>query len=162
MAHDELTKAARSYLGFTAEPRMFPKSSAGQALLDLSLWLDAYNDGKPLATQHWERVGKVGEEHGEVIGAMIGWGGQNPRKGRTHDDEHVKEELLDVAITALGAIIHLEGNDSDFDVIERLEAKILQVDERRRRVIREDELETWSGRLGFDRRYDYVMRKGVS
>ena len=41
---------------------------------------------------------------------MIGLTGQNPRKGVTHTIDDVRKELLDVAVTALGAIEHLDGN----------------------------------------------------
>jgi hypothetical protein len=78
MAHDELTEAARSYLsgGQAKNTRAQALAGPNKALLDLSKWLDKWNAHKPLTTQHWERVGKVGEENGEVVAAMIGWGGQ--------------------------------------------------------------------------------------
>lgn len=49
------------------------------------------------------RVGKVAEEYGEAWAALIGMHGQNPRKGRTHTEDDVVGELLDVALTALVA-----------------------------------------------------------
>ncbi len=59
----------------------------------------------------WGRVTKVGEEHGEVIAALIGVTGQNPRKGVTHTLDDVEAELLDVALTALCAVEHLNSNE---------------------------------------------------
>jgi hypothetical protein len=58
----------------------------------------------------WGRLAKVAEESGEVIAAYIGVIGQNPRKGRTHTDDDVKRELLDVALTALAAYEHMDGH----------------------------------------------------
>jgi NTP pyrophosphatase (non-canonical NTP hydrolase) len=58
----------------------------------------------------WERIGKVPEEYGEVVEAWLGSSGTNPRKGRTHTVADVKTELLDVALCALGAWEHLDGN----------------------------------------------------
>lgn len=50
------------------------------------------------------RILKIGEEFGEVCEAWIGWGGQNPRKGISHDINDVAMELCDVIITALVAL----------------------------------------------------------
>lgn len=73
----------------------------------LSEWIDNYNRHKAPELQLWERTAKVGEEAGEVMEAMIGLSDQNPRKGATHDREDVSYELLDVAVTALGAWYHM-------------------------------------------------------
>lgn len=62
------------------------------------------------------RIVKVGEELGEVQQAVIGWTGQNPRKGVTHSVDDVVLELADVAITAMVAIQSL-GRDAE-DVVE--------------------------------------------
>lgn len=77
----------------------------------LSVWIDNHNSNKSSYTQLWERVGKVGEEFGECIGALIGFAGQNPRKGVTHNLQDIEDELLDVAVTALGAVEHIRGNN---------------------------------------------------
>lgn len=58
----------------------------------------------------WSRVSKCVEETGEVVAALIGALGQNPRKGVTHTMRDVKDELLDVVLTALTAYEHLDGN----------------------------------------------------
>lgn len=74
------------------------------AILDVTI---PHNTAKEL---HWERVGKLPEESGEVFTAFLGWLGSNPRKGRTNEVDAVCDELLDVAVTALGAWEHLTGN----------------------------------------------------
>lgn len=70
-------------------------------------WLDRHN----VLTQEEMglRIMKVQEEAGEAAGAWIGYTGQNPRKGRTHDKEQVAAELVDVAVTALVALHSLTG-----------------------------------------------------
>ncbi|MFF9062906.1 MazG-like family protein [Streptomyces sp. NPDC014882] len=50
------------------------------------------------------RVLKLSEEVGEVAEAVIGATGQNPRKGVSHTWEDVRDELCDVALTALVAL----------------------------------------------------------
>jgi NTP pyrophosphatase (non-canonical NTP hydrolase) len=99
----------------------------------LSQWLDtAHADWDPRANLY-SRVTKVCEEAGEVaeeidvlvlariavlisraqgrvhsvLGSAIG---ENPRKGTTETMEAVVKELLDVVLTALGAIEHIRGN----------------------------------------------------
>lgn len=91
-------------------------------LCALSRWIDDNNALKPAEQQLWERTAKTAEEAGEVIAAMIGYTGQNPRKGYTHSISDVQAELLDVAVTALGAIAHIHGND--VDVMALLHAKV--------------------------------------
>lgn len=61
----------------------------------------------------WRRCTKVAEETGEVISALIGVTGSNPRKGVTHTMGDVEAELLDVALSALCAVAHLHDNESD-------------------------------------------------
>lgn len=79
-------------------------------LAGLSAWIDRGNWHRDPEAQLWGRVSKVTEEAGESIAALIGATGQNPRKGYTHTYEDVVDELLDVAITALGAVEHINGN----------------------------------------------------
>lgn len=76
----------------------------------LSRWIDAGQGDRDPEAILWGRVSKVTEEAGEAIAALIGATGQNPRKGYTHDHMDVVQELLDVAITALGAVEHMTGN----------------------------------------------------
>lgn len=49
------------------------------------------------------RVLKIAEELGEAVAARIGGMGQNPRKGITHGADDLRDELFDVALTALVA-----------------------------------------------------------
>jgi hypothetical protein len=79
-------------------------------LAALSEWIDRGNAHRDPEAVLWGRVGKVTEEAGEATAALIGATGQNPRKGHTHDMMDVVQELLDVAVTALGAVEHITGN----------------------------------------------------
>lgn len=76
----------------------------------------------------WLRVAKITEEAGEATAALIGVTGSNPRKGKTHSADDVVEELLDVAVTALGAVEHLRGNAGD--ALGLLDEKIMRVAKR--------------------------------
>jgi len=98
------------------------------ALVELSKWIDAGNDRRDPEAVTWGRLAKITEEAGEVIEAFIGYTGQNPRKGVTHQRADVIDELLDVAVTALGAIEHMVGHDGL--ALERLDQKIIKVAKR--------------------------------
>lgn len=98
------------------------------ALVALSEWIDASNSHRDPEAVTWGRLAKITEEAGEVIEAYIGATGQNPRKGKTHSRHDVLEELLDVAVTALGVVEHLRGHRGDSLVL--LDRKILYVAER--------------------------------
>jgi len=89
-------------------------SEATDDLIWLSRWIDdsPANALRDPEAKLWGRISKIGEEFGEVIQAMIGATGQNPRKGQTHSMPDVRKELLDVAVTALGAIEHIDGHES--------------------------------------------------
>ena len=86
----------------------------GEQLAALSAWIDTStaNQARDPEARLWGRVAKIGEEAGEAIAALIGATGQNPRKGVTHTLADVRAELLDVAVTALAAVEHLNGNDA--------------------------------------------------
>lgn len=56
------------------------------------------------------RIGKISNEYGEVVDALEGYTGENPRKGVFDTREHVMKELMDVAFAALGAWEHMDGN----------------------------------------------------
>jgi len=99
-----------------------------EALVALSRWIDAGNAHRDPEAVLWGRVSKIGEEFGETIQALIGATGQNPRKGTTHAIGDVLDELLDVAVTALGAYEHVVGHDGS--ALAELDAKILRVAER--------------------------------
>lgn len=52
----------------------------------------------------YARTAKLAEECGEVMQAVIGATGDNPRKGHTHTYADVNSELADVILTALCAM----------------------------------------------------------
>lgn len=83
-----------------------------QQIAAISVWVDEHpaNKQRDPEAQAWGRCAKVAEEAGEVIAALIGATGQNPRKGVHGCMSNVVDELLDVAVTALAAVEHLDGN----------------------------------------------------
>jgi hypothetical protein len=83
----------------------------GDQVAEVSAWIDRHNTAMTPTEHLWSRVGKIGEEAGEVVAAMLGMLGENPRKGVTHSRGDVEAELLDVACCALAAVEHLYGND---------------------------------------------------
>lgn len=100
-----------------------------QMLSALNRWIDASpaNVGRPGDVVSVERIGKLQEEVGELarelmpyqlqissssgkaMEAMLALTGGNPRKPKTGDVLAVRHELLDVALTALCAVEHLDG-----------------------------------------------------
>jgi NTP pyrophosphatase (non-canonical NTP hydrolase) len=87
-------------------------------------WLDRQNG----RSQHEisMRLLKLVEESGEVAQAYIGSVGQNPRKGVTHTSADVADELCDVIITAMVALVSVaDGNPDDI-----LAAKLAKVAKR--------------------------------
>lgn len=95
------------------------------ALVELSEWIDAGNSHRDPEAITWGRISKIMEEAGEAVAAYIGATGQNPRKGVTHTTDDVIEELLDVALTALGAVEHMRGHDGE--ALYLLNDKIMRV-----------------------------------
>lgn len=111
-----------------------------QAIEQVDAWLDRgvarqYKD-QPLA-QDWARLSKVIEELGEAlehvqgispedharlsaisvslgksVSTLIGATGQNPRKGVTHSQDDVVNEVLDVVMTGLLCAQHMLKNSS--------------------------------------------------
>ena len=100
-------------------------ATPSEALVALSRWIDAGNSHRDPEAVTWGRIAKITEEAGEVIEAHIGATGQNPRKGVTHSHETVLEELLDVAVTALGAYEHITGHAGI--ALNELDSKIVSV-----------------------------------
>jgi len=97
---------ATDALAWLAENRPQNCNGDGPAALDrLSKWIDAGQERDE--GQMWHRVAKVAEEAGEVVDALIGWTGRNPRKGQCKTQDDVISELLDTALSALGAVEHL-------------------------------------------------------
>lgn len=72
-------------------------------------WLDKEQEGSPRELR-MARVLKVGEEFGEVVEALHGVLGLNPRKGFTHSWDDVRDELVDVAVSALVALETIAGD----------------------------------------------------
>lgn len=87
-----------------------------------------YPAGLDAEAHLWRRCAKVNEEAGEVTEALLGVVGENPRKGRTAVAV-LEQELLDVAVAALGAVSHLNG-DKRTDVMGRLLDHVEWVDDR--------------------------------
>lgn len=79
----------------------------------------AYQGISPEAAD-WRRTTKMVEEVGEAITAYAGTLGENPRKGVTHTPADVDHEVLDVAVSALGALMHRHGNNPEYDVMGAL------------------------------------------
>lgn len=93
-----------------------------KAIEAMNTWLDAEvadtYKGQPLA-QDWARVAKLGEEMGEAISALIGYTGQNPRKGTYSSRDEMLGELADCALTAIYAIQHFTGDvDKTIGIIQ--------------------------------------------
>lgn len=79
--------------------------------LELNATLSDYFDTRLLNSEQthlaytlYARTAKVMKECGEVMEAVIGYTGDNPRKGKTHTIEDVQSELCDVILTALCAL----------------------------------------------------------
>jgi len=86
-------------------------TALSESVRRLSGWIDeSYPVGIDPELHLRRRIGKLMEEAGEVAKALGGYTGENPRKGFTHTREDVMKELLDVAVTALGAWEHMDGN----------------------------------------------------
>lgn len=103
--------------------------TAAALLAELSAWIDESVTGTE-QERLWGRTAKIAEEYGEVVAAIIGYLGQNPRKGQTHHRNDIVAELLDVAVGALGAVESLTGNQARSFML--LEAKVGSVHERMR------------------------------
>lgn len=79
-------------------------------IADITAWLDKSNPAGP--HEDAMRVMKLMEEAGEAAAAYIGVTGQNPRKGVTHTQDDLLNELADVAITALCAMQHFTQDEA--------------------------------------------------
>lgn len=104
---------------------------SNRKILALSRLIDGsptYLDAVPDTRLLW-RVGKLGEENGEVVEALFGAMGENFRKGVTNGLDKVEYELLDAALASLGAVCHLHGNE-DVDPLALLAAHIDKVYDR--------------------------------
>jgi NTP pyrophosphatase (non-canonical NTP hydrolase) len=97
-------------------------------LVAISDWVDNANSELSPGEADWSRIGKVAEEVGEVVAAYYGATGQNPRKGVTGTMSDVVEELLDVAVVALGAIEHFTGHSGS--ALDMLDDKVVRIAQR--------------------------------
>jgi hypothetical protein len=80
----------------------------------ISLITGRLDDGSvlPAGEERLARIMKLGEEQGEVIQAVLGAIGQNPRKGVTNGWNEVSAELVDVILTAAVALYTVEGGNA--------------------------------------------------
>jgi NTP pyrophosphatase (non-canonical NTP hydrolase) len=113
-ARDFLTNRAREA---EEEETSWWASMGIDRLAALIEWTDADLDAhasqpyqESTLAQDWARVAKVVEEAGEAVDALIGFTGQNPRKGAYGSQEALLAELADVALTGLYAIQHFTKN----------------------------------------------------
>lgn len=130
-------KAAEQALVASNNTWVEPPSLGGlaavqRAISTLSHWVDnspanAKRDPEALT---WHRVAKVSEEAGEAIDEMIKWVGGNPRKPKSLSSGALVGELLDAAVSALGAVEHLFGNPLQGCSLELLEAHMKGLIER--------------------------------
>ncbi len=108
-----------------------PTAASNLALL--SRWIDDHpaNAARDPEARLWGRVAKVSEEAGEAIAALITYTGQNPRKPAVDDVGPLIGELLDVAVTALGAVEHVARTHGvEVDPLGLLEDKLANLVER--------------------------------
>lgn len=87
-------------------------SDLSAKIATLSAWIDASYPPEIIGTELHvrRRTDKLAEETGEVVEAVGGFYAENPRKGRTHTQEDILKELLDVMTTAAGAYESITGN----------------------------------------------------
>ncbi|MDI5965778.1 MazG-like family protein [Streptantibioticus silvisoli] len=105
----------------TDTPVLAPDAWA--TLRRITAWIDNANGHSDHETAM--RLLKLAEEVGEVTQAYIGMIGQNPRKGITHTQEDVADELCDVVVTALVALYRFADDPAGV-----LEAKIQKIAKR--------------------------------
>lgn len=87
-------------------------------------WLDARSEA-PADAATLLRVLKIMEEAGEVAEALHGVMGANPRKGRSHTWRDVEDELCDVILTAMVALVTVTPHAR-----ERFDEHVRRVQER--------------------------------
>lgn len=104
--------------------------TTNENLRRLSEWID----GSPVIREQsmearlWRRTAKVAEDTGGMIAEVVYLTGQNPRKSYTGSVFALEGELYDVAITALGAIWHLnDNNPGAIDVVAGLDDAVTAV-----------------------------------
>lgn len=97
------------------------------AIRKLTAWLNR-DDPFDRAHSFSMRLLKLQEEMGEVAQAYIGWTGQNPRKGVTHTQDDLLDELADVAVTALVAMESLDPVNGEIAWNSRIEKLTDRID----------------------------------
>ncbi|MFJ1755935.1 MazG-like family protein [Kitasatospora sp. NPDC088134] len=92
----------------------------------LADWL-AEGSTQPPEMQRVLQCLKLSEEAGEVAEAVIGALGQNPRKGFSHTWDDVADELCDVVITAMVALVRVHPDPAAaFDAhLAKVAARVL-------------------------------------
>ncbi|WP_406126906.1 methyltransferase domain-containing protein [Streptomyces sp. NBC_00989] len=115
-----------------APPVLGPTPRASDLVHAVSHWIDEHpaNKARDPEARLWGRVTKTGEEVGEVIRALVAAFDHNPRKGQSGDMTQVQAELLDVAMTAMCAVAHLNDNDPEVDLMGLLAQHIAGVSAR--------------------------------
>lgn len=85
---------------------------SARLLAEFSEWVDTSekNAARDPEALDLLRLGKVGEENGEMWEAWNSLAGANPRKEAEFTLEDVLTEALDVATSALGVYEHFTGN----------------------------------------------------
>lgn len=129
-----------------------------EALVALSEWIDAGNADRDPEALTLHRIMKLTEEAGEVVSATIGALGANPRKGVTNTFEKVLEELLDVAVTALGAFEHINGHQGR--ALSELDNKIVAVAARVGAITQQPDLDERRAEPDEDDGYEYGFYDG--
>lgn len=85
-------------------------------IASLSDYFDAHLiDIKGVSPEYvlYARTAKLMEECGEVMEAVIGYTGDNPRKGVNRSLSDVRAELCDVVLTALCALHSITNDEHD-------------------------------------------------
>lgn len=81
----------------------------------------AWDDERGVSREEqWSlQVLKLAEEVGEAAQAVIGARGTNPRKGRSHSWDDVRDEVADTVITGMVTLARLLGDDArrHFDAV---------------------------------------------
>jgi hypothetical protein len=95
-------------------------TTPGERVSSLSAWInDSYGPEVSGELLLWRRVGKVAEEAGEAHEALIGMFGANARKGVTHDEQDLVDELLDTALTSLAVVAMLRPDGDPYALLDR-------------------------------------------
>lgn len=103
---------ADKYRTLDTAPGLGAVARAGDSIAAISAMISgSYPPGLDAEAHMWRRHQKVANEAGEVLDAIEGAIGENPRKGVVATWDDVDKELLDTATAALGAREHNHGND---------------------------------------------------